>query len=371
MAGKSKKAGDGLIVTIDAGDLGSAVSAVVAAAARKDTVPILTCIKFEVGKASATLTASNLDQEASVQIPAVVDGSGAVCVDARALAGIVGRMKGELLIAQRDRELELATGRYSAKLPVLPAEDFPVFPAVDGTEFEIASGVLMSGFASVRHCMSTEETRYYLNGVYIEPVAGELIFTATEGHRLATLAVTAGDVPSFPPAIVPRHALNDLMKLCERADGPVTVTVNDRMIEMAAKGECYRTKLIDMQYPDWRRVFPKSAGTEMALPRKELIDALAMVVSASRERSTAVKFQATEGRLTLTAGTSDGPRAEAIVEATDIPPCAPFGLNGKFVLQALEAFSSDEVTMTMTDAMGPVRFETGDALRQLVVPLRV
>ncbi len=371
MAGRKKIGGDGLIVTIDQKLLSGALAAVGGAVAKKTTLPILDTVLLETGQASLTLTTTNLDQEASVQAQAVVDGRGSLCVEAKLLSGIVARLKGELLLEHRGAELMVVGGRGQASLPVLPPEDFTKFGAVEGTELQLAPGALAGGIGAVLHAVSTEETRYYLNGIYVEQDGEELIFTSTDGHRLATIQVTAGLDEGFDPVILPRFALSDIMKLCDRARDEVVVRISDHAFEVAAQGECYRTKLIDGQFPDWRKVYPDEAGIRIALPRKELIEALAVAVAASREKTSAVRFSATEGRLTMVAKGNEGAWAEGVVEATDIPPCEPFGLNGKLLLQALEKSMADQVEMIVIDEKKAVRIEAGETLRQLVMPLRV
>lgn len=362
---------NGLIVTVEQDVLSKALSAVVGTVAKRVTIPILEMVLLEVGEASLTLTSTNLDQEASVQLGCTVDASGKICVEARALAGIVARMKGELLLQQDGQTLSVSAARSRASLPTLPASDFQTFERVEGVDFELASGSLAAGIGAVLHCVSTEEQRYYLNGVYIERSDGDLIFTSTDGYRLATIKVTAGMDADIEGAIIPRAALSDVMKLCERAAGPVSVTLSERMLAVAAKGECYRTKLVDGQFPDWRRVYPTGAGTRIALPRKELIEALGVALAASREKSSGVKITATEGRLSIVARSDGALWAEGIVEWPDIPPCVPFGLNGKYLMQALDKIAADEVELVVTDDTGPIRVETGDQLRQVIMPLRV
>ena len=370
-AAAASREGGGLALNVEQQLFAKALSAVTTALPRKNEIPILDTVLIEAGEASLTLTVTNLVQEASIQMPAGVRAPGRICTDARMLAGISARMKGELTVHLEGRELKIVSGRAQTGLPTLPAEDFPVFGETDGVDFEIASRALAAALGSVHHAMSSDQILYYLNGSYVEREDSSLVFTSTDGYRLATIAVTAGADADFDGAIIPRAAISDLIKLCERVDGAVTLTIGDRALEAAGAGECYRTKLIDGTFPDWRRVYPKTPGTRIVLPRKELIEAVAVAVSASREKSSSVRIECVEGRLTAATRAADGLWAKGIVEATDIPPCEPFSLNGEYLLQALEKLSHDKVKLVVIDPASPIRVETGDALRQVIMPLRV
>lgn len=367
------KAAPGLAATVDAAEFARRLGFVTGAIARRNTIPILDCVLLEARAGTVSLTATNLDQQSSAELAADVPQPGAVCIDAGRLATIVSRMTGALTITLEDATLKLMAGRARAEMPTLPASDFNSLSGIDdGQTFEIASGVLGAGFGSVMHATSTEEARYYLNGVFVQPVGGALVFTATDGHRLASLRVTAG-LPAgldFDSFIVPRAVLRDYVKFCERADGPVQMTVSDRRLELCAHGERHITKLIDGTYPDYERVIPKAAGARIAVPKAELKAAVGVAMTGTEEKSRAVRFEAEEGRLVCRSG-RDADFAEAIVEGTDIEPCEVFGLNGKYVLEALEACGGEQIEIVVIDGATPIRFETGDALRQCIMTLRV
>jgi len=373
---KSKKdaGGECLIATVDAEQFAKRLGFVQGALPRRNTVPILDCVLLTAGPGLVRLAVTNLDQMSEVTLQSDTKAAGAICVDARRLLAVVSRFSGEMLIAQEGTSLKLTGGRARAELPVLPAGDFAGMrgPEEDGETFEIASGALASGFASVMHACSKEETRYYLNGVYMQPDGGDLKFTATDGTRLASLKVTSG-LPggtAFAPCIVPDAMLRDFVKFCERADGPVAMTVSDDRLQLSAAGETHITKLIDGTFPDYERVIPKGPGTRINVAIADLKRAVAVAMTGSTEKSMAVRFEAEEGRLTCRSR-EEGQWAEGIVEGTDIPPCVAFGLNGKLPLQALEACRGETVELVVIDPASPVRFETGDELRQVVMPLRV
>jgi DNA polymerase-3 subunit beta len=222
------------------------------------------------------------------------------------------------------------------------------------------------------HCASKEESRYYLNGVFVQPGAGFMRFTATDGIRLASLKVTSGvpDGAVFEPVIVPRQVLRDYVKFLERADGPVVMSIDSNRLELSAGAETHITKLIDGSFPDYERVIPKGPFTRLTVPVSDLKSAIGVALTACHDKSRAVRFDPQEGVLTCSSRT-DSQYSEAAVEAVDVEPGEPFGLNGGYVLEALDALRGEDVEICLSDPASPVLFSTGDELRQVVMPLRV
>ncbi|WP_158534045.1 DNA polymerase III subunit beta [Hyphomonas pacifica] len=373
----SKHEADGLIVTLDAAEFNKAVGRVMAAAEARSKIPILTHILIEVDpETGLSLFGTNLDMQAEagfVPESARIDQGGRLCVDGAMIHQISGRMKGELTLIESKGRLRLVCGRAKADLPTLPAGDFQKLGDMEGAVIvEVASGALKAGLASVQHCISTEETRYYLNGIYLECGGGNLVFTATDGHRLGHLEVTASGeaLPHFEGVIIPRKAVQAFLKLAEVHDGEVVLSISDRMVQLACGRDAYRTKQIDGNFPDYHRVIPKDQPIHMEVPVPDLKEALNIVVAASSDKSSAVRLTPTEGRLTLSVR-NEFRQAEAVIEHDDIPPAEPFGLNGKYLQQALDRIDAPLVKIGMTDAATPFRFEAeGSDLLQVIMTLR-
>lgn len=382
MTAKSEQP-DGLIATVDAKVLATALQTVNQVVDRKNTIPIISCVLIEAGEDDVSLTGTNLDMQAEAVIggeDAQIDQAGAFCVNAQELQGVIARMMGEVVIAHdtRTRRLRLGTGRGRVELPTLPAQDFTPLMRMDGeVSFNAPPGAIAAGFSAVASSVSTEETRYYLNGVLIERDEGKILFTSTDGHRLTQLPVIIDGeaLPEFEPGIVPRQILQAFIKLCEGATGSaVKVSLSENMIEIAAGSITIRSKLIDGPFPDYRRVIPKGPfAAEVPFPVKELKEAVELVVTASSEKSRSVKIAAEEGRLRLVVRGSEGREAEAIVEHVDIPPDVPeIGFNGAYLVQALDKLKAEEGVLRIVDPASPGRVEVdGDSLIQVVMPLRV
>ncbi|MDP3457695.1 MAG: DNA polymerase III subunit beta, partial [Hyphomonas sp.] len=210
-----------------------------------------------------------------------------------------------------------------------------------------------------------------------------LVFTATDGYRLANLRSVIGSVEReggrFEGVIIPRAAAAEIGRFAAWADGPMVVQIGERIIEVSAKGRYFASKLLDGTFPDYERVIPKGEDRKVVLKSKELGDAVGLVMNVSQERSRCVRFDLHDDHLEVSAR-GDQHSARAVVDYEE--GSAPgddiaggkgehtFGLNAAYVLAAL-AVSGELVTLSMTDPMSPVLFHAGDELRQVIMPLRV
>lgn len=373
-----------LVAKCDADELAKAAAHVNAAIDRKSPVPIMSCLLIEARDDALMLRATNLDMEAGQAITAECKAPSGVdqriAVDGLTLHQIASRMKGDvsLVLKLTPLTLILVCGRARAELGALPGSDWSSFERDDAAVLlTLPSGQVASALKATAHCQSTEQTRVYLNGTHIEDRGECLVFTATDGHRLASLRSVIGaaerEGDRFESVIVPRAAAAEMLRFATWADGPVVLQVSERLVEISAKGRYFASKLLDGTFPDYERVIPKGEDRKVILKSKDLGDAVGLVMNVSQERSRAVRFDLQGDHLEVSAR-GDQHSARAIVEyEPDSEPgtgAHSFGLNAAYVLAAL-AVTGDVVTLSMTDRMAPVLFHAGDELRQVIMPLRV
>lgn len=378
---KNKTAGrHGLTFTADAAELQKVLSRVQAGIVRKAQIPILLNVLIEADPdLGVSFYTTNLDQQAETGLGADVadvTAGGATTVDAAMLHNLVGKMKGEVTLSMTgEHRLGIFCGKAKAELPTLPAADFTKLGSIDdAVSFEIAGGMLASGLNSVSHAVSSEETRYYLNGVLMEHRGGQLLFTATDGHRLAHIAVTASghELAPFEPVIVPRWALAPLVKLAGLGTDPVVLSIGQSMMQLTAGRDAFRVKLVDGTFPDYGRVIPKPPFKfTQTVPVAEAREAVNLAIAATTEKSNAVKLTGADGKLTAHVQ-QDGKWVEAFMEHPDIVDAAPIGVNGKYLVAALDRVSSSEISLNYSDGQSPMLLQReGDALVQVIMPLRV
>lgn len=352
---------------------------------RRNTIPILGHAKieaFEDGRLA--LTGTDLDREARAFAPpgtARVERPGATCVPGKLFADCLRKLSdGEATFTGAETTVALAVGRARYKLHCLPPQDFPEIKADEATaSFELTPDQLTGIEASTGWAISTEETRYYLNGIYFEPEAGEaghtLSTVATDGHRLSKSS-TGIPVDSFAPIIVPRTAVALFKLVADAADDgeAITVAVNDRTISFETRAMVLVSKLIDGTFPDYRRVIPTEVSNpvRITLPRERITGALDRVMTIASERGHAMKFTADAGGLTLGVVAAEAGDATETIEATPAGEIT-IGFNGRYLAEALASLPGDTVRFALRDPGSPaLLFDDGDPSRTIVLmPMRV
>ena len=371
MTGTRTDEAAGLAAKVEAGALSTALKFVSGSISRKETVPILRCVRLTVDGARLAVAGTNLDQQAEMGVLAAEPTPGAVCVDGHRLAALVARFKGEVSIEMDELLLSVRGAGGHGRLPTLPAKDFPALGAPEvETELTLPRGGLLTAVGSVRHAAGDDPHRYYINGVCLQRTDDGIVAIATEGHRMAVFDLEVGDLPACEEIIIPRAALADLMSAAESADAEVTLTFDRDKLRLAHGPLYFQTKLIDGSFPDWRRVMPRAPGTEHVVPVKAFAEAVKTAMVASADKSNAVKFEPAEGVM-LCSGRGQFGQACGEVEAVDVAPGEVFGMNGKYVVDALARLEAETVSLTVTDPGSAIRFEAGDGLHQCIMPLRV
>lgn len=339
-------------------DLARLLSSVTKAVESKNTIPILATVRLVADGNSLHATATNLDIEITGGIPA--DGTLSCCVDAKLLSGIVAKAGSDVTLEHDGNTLTVKSGRSRFKLQTLPVEDFP--DMASGEFAATFEADLSSVFASVAFAISTEETRYYLQGVYLEPTAA----TATDGHRLAHTAV---QLPAFEPIIIPRKTVSLWPK------GSANVSLSSRMVRVqtddADGGITLTSKLIDGTYPDYQRVIPTQNDKHVLADKADLQAAVARVTTVADQRGRAVKLDIAPGQIALSVR-GDAEATDA-VEADYSGEPIEIGFNSAYLAEILSAVPGDTVRIALNDAGSPTLFTAPEPDGQVLVcmPMRV
>ncbi|ABD25086.1 DNA polymerase III beta subunit family protein [Novosphingobium aromaticivorans DSM 12444] len=382
----------------------------------KDTIPILNTVRMEASDGVLTLTGCDLDQWIIRSLPTSDREPNsaewlasirpfATCVPARALLAIVKQIDADAMVTvagptDKESRVTITAGRSRFRVACLPVDDFP-FPTRPDFEhsFSIAAGALRDVFARVEHAISTEETRYYLNGVYMHPQDLDQRFAATDGHRLARLVQDGPDgAASFPAVIIGRRTVavldklldaagkvdtstsDDADKACSRPMVEVDSDSNGRVIYWAMPapdgGEVTLiAKTVDGTFPDYARVIPSAPSSFLTVDREALLAAIKRVAAVCSDKTRAVKLEldGAEKAIVSTASPEIGDAMEEIACEYAGEPLT-IGFNGDYWRSCLSAVATDKVLMKFTDAGGPCRIEAEggeSALVQVLMPLRV
>jgi DNA polymerase-3 subunit beta len=302
--------------SVDRAVLLKALAHVQSVVERRNTIPILANVLLEAREAGLKLTATDMEIAVVEEIPGVtVTRQGRTTAPAATLYEIVRKLpetaKIELDHPGGDAQLTLRAGRFDAKLAVLPVDDFPSM--TEGKlphRFALPAGQLRELVDRTRFAISTEETRYYLNGIYLHAAeaggAKVLRAVATDGHRLARVEEPLPDGASgMPGVIVPRKTINELRKLAEEVQDEIAVALSDTKIRFTLGPVQLTSKLIDGTFPEYERVIPRGNDKVLKVSKKDFAEAVARVAGISSERSRPVKLSVDRNHLLLSAASPE------------------------------------------------------------------
>ncbi|MDI9847331.1 DNA polymerase III subunit beta [Rhodoblastus sp. 17X3] len=371
-------------LTLPRNALLKALDFVTRAAARKSTIPILGHVRLEATSAGLTLCATNLDLEAQTRIDAEVAASGALTVAATTLHDIARKLADGAAVsldaAGENPRLAVKSGRARFALQTLPVTDWPDLQAGElPHRFALDSKILLRALQKTAFAISTEETRYYLNGVYLHVAqtdAGpELRFVATDGHRLARFGMPAPKAAQqMPGVIVPRQTCAEIARLAQAAPGgAVALALSESKIAAEAGDMRLLSKLIDGTFPDYERVIPRQNDKTAILDRAGLAAAIDRVSVLSSERGRAVKLDFADAALKLSVVNADiGDGSEELEADYDTDPLTT-GFNAKYVNEALAALDGKKALFELGGAGDPALLRDPAAPDLLIVlmPMRV
>lgn len=282
---------------------------------KRNTIPILANVMVSVRDGRLTLTATDMEIAVVEDVAASSSRNGACTAPAATLYEIVRKLPETAEIEfdhpGGDAQLALRAGRYATSLVVLPIEDFPSMTA--GTlphKFRLSALALRGLIDRTKFAISTEETRYYLNGIYLHAAESDgrpvLRAVATDGHRLARVEEDLPDgAGSMPGVIIPRKTINELRKLLDEVTGDVDVAMSDTRIQFKIGPVTLTSKLIDGTFPEYERVIPRDNDKVLRVDKKDFSAAVGRVAAISSERSRPVKLSLARDLLVLSASSPD------------------------------------------------------------------
>jgi DNA polymerase-3 subunit beta len=370
-------------VTLERSNLLKSLNHVHRVVERRNTIPILSNVLLQAEGASLALKATDLDLEVNEATAAMVEQAGATTVPAHLLYDIVRKLPdgAEVMLSTNPDggSISVISGKSSFRLQSLPQSDFPELTAGAFTHsFRIDAQALKRLIDRTQFAISTEETRYYLNGIHL--YAGEddghleLRAVATDGHRLARAAMEApSGAEGMPAIIIPRKTVAELQKLVDAPDMQVTIEVSDVKIRFTVGTVVLTSKLIDGTFPEYKRVIPAGNDRKLVIDRQSFAASVDRVSTISNEKGRAVKLSISDGLLTLTVNNPDsGSATDEVPAGYDSEPME-IGFNSKYLLDITSQLSGKEAVFMLADAGSPmlVRDEGDEHLVYVLMPMRV
>ncbi len=367
----------------DRATLMKALAHIQSVAEKRNTIPILANALIAVKNGQLSFTATDMEIAVVEEVAASASRDGSTTAPAATLYEIVRKLPEtaeiELEMTGDGGQLKLRAGRYSTSLVTLPTEDFPSMTAGALPHRFKLTGLALRGLIDrTRFAISTEETRYYLNGIYLHAALNDTVLraVATDGHRLARVEEPIPDgAAGMPGVIIPRKTVAELRKLLDEESGEVEVALSDTRIQFTAGPITLTSKLIDGTFPEYERVIPKDNDKILRVGKKDFSDAVARVAAISSERSRPVKMALAPDLLTLSAASPDQGTAseeldEGRVEYSSTP--LEIGFQARYLNDITDQIA-DRVEFHFSDGAAPtvVRDAADASALYVLMPMRV
>jgi DNA polymerase-3 subunit beta len=367
--------------TIERSTLLKGLSHVQSVVERRNTIPILSNVLIEAtADGTLKLMATDLDLQINESVAAAVDTPGATTVSAHTLFDIARKLPegSQVQLAAAEGKMTIVAGRARFQLGTLPRDDFPVIAEGElPVQFELPAETLKQIIDKTRFAISTEETRYYLNGIFWhvaddgQPV---LKAAATDGHRLARVTLPRPDgAEGMPDIIIPRKCVAELRKLLDEIDGSVGVSLSSSKIRFDMGQALLTSKLIDGTFPDYSRVIPTGNDKILRIDPRSFEEGVDRVSTIATEKTRAVKMTLDRDKIILSVTSPENGTAAEEVPGDYAAQGFDIGFNSRYLLDILGQIEGDMVEVHLADASAPTLIRENDKSPALYVlmPMRV
>ena len=349
---------------------------------KKNTLPILSNILIEAQKNNLVLCSTDMDISITEKLNCNVVEEGSITVSAQTLYDIIRKLpdSNEIEIISNDGKiLTLRAGKSKFSLGCLPKEDFPIIE-IDDLEIELnmESQKFLKLVDKTRFAISNEETRYFLNGIYLHKKKEEninfLSVVATDGHRLAKFDSELNDnLKEIPGVIIPKKTVNELYKLLLDFDGNIKINLNSNKIVFFIGDTVLMSKLIDGNFPDYTKVIPSDNHNLLKINRQTFSSAVDRVSTITSEKSPIIKFKLLKNIMNLSSFNSESGTATEDIVTNYSGDEIEIGFNSKYILEMINNLQDDEILISFKDSISPISAteESNPNLIYVLMPMRV
>lgn len=375
--------GQAIKLVIERAVLLKALAPIQSVVERRGTIPILANVKLDAGNGQLSLTATDMDIAIVEKIAAEVSEAGATTVPAHMFYEIVRKLPDganiQLSQSERGGKLTITAGHSKFSLASLGVDDFPVMAEGDlAHSFSITPAECKALLEKTRFAISTEETRYYLNGVYLHAAknngAAVLRAVATDGHRLARMEVGLPEgAEQIPGVIIPRKTVTELYKLLEESAEKVEIALSESKIRFKVGHAILVSKLIDGTFPDYERVIPTANDKVMEVDGKAFASAVDRVSVITSEKSRGIKLAVGGSKLNLTANSSEQGTASEEISVSYGADAVEIGFNSRYLLDMMAQVEGETAQFVFADSNSPtiVRDPADVGALYVIMPMRV
>ena len=345
---------------------------------RRNTIPILSNVLIEArDDGSIRLMATDLDLQVDESVPAQVAQAGATTVSAHTFFDIVRKLPegSQVELSASEGKMQVVAGRARFNLSTLPRDDFPVIAEGElPTRFELPAATLRQIIDKTRFAISSEETRYYLMGIFLHIADDKLKAAATDGHRLARVTVDKPEgADGMPDVIIPKKCVVELRKLLDEVEGTAEVSLSPTKVRFGLGSAVLTSKLIDGTFPDYSRVIPTGNDKILRIDPRSFEESVDRVATIASEKTRAVKMALDRDKITLSVTSPENGTAAEEVPGDYDSDGFEIGFNARYLLDILHQIEGDTVEVHLADAAAPTLLRENDKAPALYVlmPMRV
>ncbi len=344
---------------------------------RNQTMPILSHVKLQVQDNTLRLQATDLEIEITATAPLIGDFEAcSVAIPARKLFDICKSLpaNADITIQEKEQNIRITSGDSQFSLAILPHETYPSVDAqLLDQSLTLSSEDLYKLLKKTAFSMANDDVRYFLNGLLLEVGEGHISAVATDGHRLA---LSKANIESTLPKIqllVPKKAVNEMLKLLAQDDTQVTLSFGHHHIQVQQGETTITSKLVDARYPDYQRVIPDACNNTLVANTHTLRDALKRTAILSDEQYRGIRMKFSANKIQLYANNAQQGQAEDCIGVQYTGGEIDVGFNVNYLLDILSAVEDETVHFSLQDANSSARLTTPSAENELfvVMPMRL
>ncbi len=370
-----------MYITIEKSNLSKTLSHLYRIVEKKSTIPVLSNIKIDAGD-NLKFTSANLDLDIVEITEGTIKEKGATTIPAHILYDIVRKLPEgeiELKTSTDNSKVVIKAGNSEFTLPSLPVDDFPIMNSISMPfKFTLACDDLIKLIDKTKFAVSTEETRYFLNGIFLHTFEKDgkdyLRSVATDGHRLARQDIISPEgAKGMPGIIIPRKVVTELRALLDDTSSDIQIELNEVKIKFSFSNTTLTSKLIDGKFPDYEKVIPTSNDKAMEVDCKLFAEAVDRVSSVSYEKSKAIKMKLSKSKLTLLASTPDSGSAFEDLEVVYDNENMEIGFNSKYLLDIASQIEGKFMKFMISDSSSPAIITELDdeSVIYVLMPMRI
>lgn len=349
---------------------------------KRNTMPVLINILLEAKGSTLKVFATNLEVSLTAEATAKVLTPGKAAVSAKNLFEIIKELpEGDVQLTKTENNwVKVTQGKSVFNLVGISPEEYPVFPTPTTSEFmDIETSVFLDMIAKTIYSVSTDETRYHLNGVYFERILGkagsDYLMVATDGHRLSLVnrLKTAQGSSGTEGVIIPRKGLAEIYKLLESAGESFKMAIEGSQLVVVIDSTVLMVRLIEGKYPNYRQLIPQNLGQTVRLRKEALLSSLKRVSLLSNQKSKGVTLNFNDGKLEITSNNPELGDAKEEMAVAFTGKAIKIGFNAKYIMDVLSAIKEDEIDLDLKDQLSPgvLRPNADKNYTCVIMPMRI